>query len=65
MIHVFVTDLNERMKYTFEFIFKERGIRYKLCYNYNEFIHISEPRLNYSNTEIEGVIKIEPSSVLY
>ena len=65
MIHIFVTDLNERMKYTFEFIFKERGIRYKLWYNYNEFIHISEPRLNYSNTEIEGVIKIEPSSVLY
>jgi len=65
MIHIFVTDLNERMKYTFEFIFKERGIRYKLWYNYNEFIHITEPRLNYSNSEIEGVIKIEPSSVLY
>ena len=65
MIHIFVADLNERMKYTFEFIFKERGIRCKLWYNYNEFIHISEPRLNYSNTEIEGVIKIDPSSVLY
>ena len=65
MLNIFVTDLNERMKYTFDFIFKERGVRYKLWYNYNEFIHLNEPRLNYSNTIFEDVLTIEPSSVLY
>lgn len=65
MLHIFVTDLNERMKYTFEFIFKERGVRYKLWYNYNEFIEITEPRLNYSTTRIKEVLSIDPSLVLY
>ena len=65
MLHIYVSEINNRIKYTLDFVFKERGVRYKLCHNYSDFIEINEPKINYSNTTIENVLSVNTSAVLY
>ena len=53
MVTVFVDKITARIEYTFDFIFKSRGIDYSLVLNIDEFNQASIPKLNYSafNTE--------------
>lgn len=65
MIGILVDVCSNRMRYTFDFIFKSRGIDYVLASNPLEFKNL-EPsfRLNYSSYAVEDVKQIKPALLL-
>ena len=65
MILIYVEEISERLLYTFDFIFKERRIEYRLT-NDKHFLESSSlPKFNYSNEEIDYILYIRPSTLLF
>ena len=54
MVTILVDKITTRIEYTFDFIFKSRGIDYSLVLNVDEFNQASIPKLNYSDFNTEG-----------
>ena len=52
MITILVDEITPRIKYTAEFVFKERGIRYRLETDTNHFDEKEDLKINYSSTII-------------
>lgn len=61
---VFVDSINNRLEYTFDFIFKLRGIDYELTTDEKEYSDSKSKKLNYSSKELSGN-QIVPSSILF
>jgi len=61
---VFVERITNRVEYTFDFIFKSRGVDYELTTNENEYKDYQGVKLNYSSKELDG-FQIVPSSLLF
>ena len=65
MILIYVEEISERLLYTFDFIFKERRIEYRLT-NDKHFLETSSlPKFNYSTIDIEHTLYIQPSTLLF
>lgn len=65
MILIYVEEISERILYTFDFIFNDRKIEYRIT-NDRYFIETSSfPKFNYSNIEIDHVLYIRPSSLIF
>jgi len=60
-IKIAVDAVTERLKYTFDFVFQERGFTYVLL---TETSLMKEADLNYSQFELDGIPKIEVSGLL-
>jgi len=65
MVLIFVEQISERLIYTLDFVFKERGLEYALTNDYEAFPLSSQPKLNYSDRYFEGILQLEPSSLLF
>jgi hypothetical protein len=56
MILIYVEEISERLLYTFDFIFKERRIEYRLT-NDKHFLETSSlPKFNYTTIDIEHTL---------
>ena len=65
MVLVFVENVTNRIQYTFDFIFKIRGVDYSFTLNKKEFIDSKETKLNYSNFNLDSSPTIIPSVLLF
>jgi hypothetical protein len=65
MIQIFVEQISERLLYTLNFIFKERGIQYRVNNDFQTFSNGDGIRLNYSERVFEQVLQIKPSTLLF
>lgn len=65
MVDVLVDDITPRLIYTFDFIFKDRGISYNLEKDISKFLRSENPKFNYSARYTDGVEHIEPCSLLF
>lgn len=65
MLYIYSEYISNRLIYTLNFIFKERGINYLLCDDFVTFGRLNENRLNYSDRHFENVVKITPSPLLF
>jgi hypothetical protein len=66
MILVYVPNINPRVKYIFHFIFHDiLNVAYKLTTERTEFEGSNLARINYSETELEGAVKIIPHKLLF
>ena len=61
---IFVEQQKERLKYTFDFIFKERDLNYTLSSDTNYFIEFKGPKFNYSSIDLDQAIGFKPSPLL-
>ena len=60
---IFVEKVNERLTYTFDFIFKERDLDYVFTSSESEFEKSLEIKLNYSKKNIANTPSIIPSTL--
>ncbi len=65
MILVFTEEQNERLKYTFDFIFNQRGISYELTSEKGHFEDFNGPKFNYSSQIFETSPQIVPGQLLF
>ena len=67
MVLVLVEKVTNRLRYTFDFIFKIRGVDYAFTINKEEFIDSNKSKLNYSNFNIhaDSGPTIVPSILLF
>jgi hypothetical protein len=66
MILVYVSNITPRVRYIFHFIFNDiLNIAYDLTSDKQKFEVSDLPRINYSETEMEGILKIIPHSLLF
>lgn len=65
MLLVFVEQISERLIYTFDLVFKSRGIDYKLTNDNFSFLESELPKFNYSERYIPNVKQLVPSTVLF
>lgn len=63
MVTILVDKVTARVEYTFDFIFKSRGIDYSLISNIDEFNQESTPKLNYSSFHTDEFL-INPVGLL-
>lgn len=61
---VFVDEITERVAYTFDFIFKSRGLNYELTSDIQLFDDFDGVKLNYSSQQLNGN-QLIPSEVLF
>lgn len=62
---ILVDQISNRLKYTLDFIFNERGLDYTLSTELDEFLKSSDAKFSYCKTQIEGVLNIVPSNLLF
>jgi len=62
---IFVEKVNERLTYTFDFIFKERDLNYAITSNEFEFEQYSEAKFNYSKINLNNTASLSPSTLLF
>ena len=63
---IFVENITNRLRYTFDFIFKERDLTYEFTTNKELFINSEVPKFNYSRASFGKEIKsLIPSSILF
>jgi hypothetical protein len=62
MILVYVDQITERVKYTFDFVFKEREIPYLLTNDFVKFDQFEGAKFNYSQRYFEETVQIKPVS---
>ncbi len=65
MVIVFVEHITERLGYTLEFVFKDRGVLYTVTNDVKVFELSKEFKLNYSNVEIQSNLQIQPANLLF
>lgn len=65
MIEIYVEQISERLIYTLDFVFKERGIDYKLNNDFILFQKSNYPKFNYSEKYFEGITQLIPAEVLF
>jgi hypothetical protein len=65
MIEIFVEQITERLIYTLDFVFKDRGISYKLVNDPNSFMKNEGNKFSYSDRYLEGVLQFSPATVLF
>jgi hypothetical protein len=65
MLLVFVEEISERLLYTFDFVLKERGIEFSITNDPVHFEQVQTARFNYSEREIEGVLRLKPAPILF
>lgn len=61
---VFVDEITERVAYTFDFIFKSRGLSYELTSDIQTFNDFDGVKLNYSSQQLDGN-QVIPSEILF
>ena len=61
---VFVDSINNRIEYTFDFIFKSRGLNYELTSDIQTFNDFDGVKLNYSSQQLDGN-QVIPSEILF
>jgi hypothetical protein len=65
MLLIYVDQISERVKYTFDFVFKERGIPYLLMNDYIKFDQFEGEKFNYSDRHFDNSLQIKPVSLLF
>jgi len=65
MILIFVDQISERLNYTLDFVFHERGLEYKLTNDYLYFDRFEQPKFNYSERHFDEVMQLIPSTILF
>ena len=64
MVFVLVDDISARIQYTFDFIFKMRGVEYILVESIDTFNDFQGAKLNYSKQKCSDGISFTPSGLL-
>ena len=64
MVLVLVDDISARIQYTFDFIFKMRGVEYTLVESIDTFNDFQGAKLNYSKQKCSDGISFTPSGLL-
>ena len=64
MLFIYTDTISNRLIYTLDFIFANRGIQYSLCDDFVAFDRLDGQRFNYSDRHFENVKKITPSPLL-
>lgn len=64
MVLVLIDDITARIQYTFDFIFKMRGVEYTLVESIATFNDFDGSKLNYSKQKTSEVVSIIPSGLL-
>jgi hypothetical protein len=65
MLLIYVDEVTERLIYTLDFIFKDRGIFFKITNDPMYFQQTEEIKFNYSNRHFENCDGIAPATVLF
>ncbi|MBI1835734.1 MAG: hypothetical protein HYR91_00560 [Flavobacteriia bacterium] len=65
MVEIFVDQISERLIYTLDFVFLERGLTYKLNNDFYSFENSSNLKFNYSERYFENVPHLTPSTLLF
>ncbi len=65
MIEIFVEQISERLIYTFDFVFKERGLDYQLNNDFLSFEKSTAAKFNYSERYFEEIHQMIPATLLF
>ena len=65
MVEIYVDQISERLIYTLDFVFKERGLSYKLNNDYYTFETSNNLKFNYSERYFESIPQLVPSTLLF
>jgi hypothetical protein len=65
MLLIYVDEVTERLTYTLDFIFRDRGIDFQLSNDPIYFQEFAGTKLNYSNRFFEQSVKLSPATVLF
>lgn len=65
MILIFVDQISERLNYTLDFVFHERGMEYKLINDHLYFERFEGAKFNYSERHFDEVVQLIPSTLLF
>ena len=65
MTLIFVEQLTNRLKYTFDFVFNARGLSYELTTDLTYFSTSNQQKFNYSGHSIPNVPTLVPCSLLF
>ncbi len=65
MIEIYADQISERLIYTLDFVFKERGLTYKINNDFLSFINSTNVKFNYSERVFEDITQIIPATVLF
>lgn len=65
MVLIFVEEISERLIYTLDFVFNERGYEYTLTNDPNSFLTSPSVKLNYSERYFENILCLIPATVLF
>lgn len=65
MLLIFVDKISERLIYSLDFIFKDRGINYHLTNDWHSFLKSEKLKFNYSENKQEQIVQIQSSTVLF
>lgn len=65
MITIYSDTVSERLLFTLDFIFKERGVAYKVINDFKKFQSLEEPKLCYSDYPDADGLQIFPSRLLF
>lgn len=62
---IYVDQVTERLRYTFDFVFKQHGFEYEFTNDRSVFSTATKVRLNYSEFPFEEVSQLKPSRLLF
>jgi len=62
---IYVEYITERLLYTLSFVLADREIAYTITNDSAQFLASEEPKLNYSDFSFEGILQINPATVLF
>ncbi len=65
MLDIYVDEIAERCLYTFDYVLKDYGIPYTLTNDIHAFNKSQNPRINYSERVIDGIVQLRPASILF
>lgn len=65
MILIYVNRVTSRLEYTFDFVFKSRGVSYKTTSHKGSFDQFEGIKLNYSDQEFSDTASILPATLLF